>query len=83
LARNVTFVCRLMEGGECKFIAADMPTVSKLTIHILAAVAEEEARISASGQRPRWRLPTSAASSLATPSTSDQALAADQAAAKP
>jgi DNA invertase Pin-like site-specific DNA recombinase len=28
-----------------EFIAADMPTVTKLTIHILAAVAEEEARM--------------------------------------
>ena len=33
-----------MESGV-EFIAADMPTVTKLTIHILAAVAEEEARM--------------------------------------
>jgi DNA invertase Pin-like site-specific DNA recombinase len=44
LARNVAFVSNLMEAGV-EFIAADMPTVTKLTIHILAAVAEEEARM--------------------------------------
>ena len=44
LARNVHFVSGLMEAGV-EFVAADMPTVTKLTIHILAAVAEEEARM--------------------------------------
>jgi DNA invertase Pin-like site-specific DNA recombinase len=44
LARNVAFVSRLMEAGV-EFVAADMPTVNKLTIHILAAVAEEETRM--------------------------------------
>ena len=44
LARNVHFVSGLMESGV-EFVAADMPTVNRLTIHILAAVAEEEARM--------------------------------------
>jgi DNA invertase Pin-like site-specific DNA recombinase len=44
LARNVAFVSALMESGV-EFVAADMPTVNRLTIHILAAVAEEEARM--------------------------------------
>lgn len=44
LARNVAFVSNLMEGGV-GFVAADVPTVTKFTIHILAAVAEEEARV--------------------------------------
>ena len=44
LARNVHFVSGLMESGV-EFIAADMPTVNRRTIHILAAVAEEEARM--------------------------------------
>jgi DNA invertase Pin-like site-specific DNA recombinase len=43
LARNVAFVSGLMESGV-EFVAADMPMVNRLTIHILAAVAEEEAR---------------------------------------
>lgn len=44
LARNVAFVSALMEAGV-EFVAADMPTVNRLTVHILAAVAEEEARL--------------------------------------
>jgi DNA invertase Pin-like site-specific DNA recombinase len=44
LARNVAFVSNLMESGV-DFVVADMPTVNRLTIHILAAVAEEEARM--------------------------------------
>jgi DNA invertase Pin-like site-specific DNA recombinase len=41
LARNVAFISRLMERGV-EFVAADMPFANKLTIHILAAVAEHE-----------------------------------------
>lgn len=44
LARNVHFVAGLMESGV-EFVASDMPTVNRLTVHILAAVAEEEARM--------------------------------------
>lgn len=43
LARNVAFLSALMESGV-DFMAADMPTANRLTIHILAAVAEDEAR---------------------------------------
>lgn len=41
LARNVAFIANLMESGV-PFVAADMPTANRLTIHILAAVAEHE-----------------------------------------
>jgi DNA invertase Pin-like site-specific DNA recombinase len=41
LARNVAFISKLMESGV-EFIAADMPFANKLTIYILAAVAEHE-----------------------------------------
>jgi DNA invertase Pin-like site-specific DNA recombinase len=41
LARNVAFISNLMESGV-EFIACDMPTANRLTIHILAAVAEHE-----------------------------------------
>lgn len=43
LARNVHFVSSLMESGV-EFIAVDFPTANRLTIHILAAVAEHEAK---------------------------------------
>jgi DNA invertase Pin-like site-specific DNA recombinase len=42
LARNVHFISGLMASGV-DFLACDMPTANKLTIHILAAVAEDEA----------------------------------------
>jgi len=47
LARNVHLVSGLMQSGV-DFIACDNPNANKLTVHILAAVAEDEAeRISA------------------------------------
>jgi DNA invertase Pin-like site-specific DNA recombinase len=44
LARNVAFLSGLMESGV-DFVALDCPDANKLTLHILAAVAEEEARL--------------------------------------
>src|SRR4029078_1719026 len=41
LARNVHFLSGLMESGV-KFTAVDMPDVNRLTVHVLAAVAEHE-----------------------------------------
>jgi DNA invertase Pin-like site-specific DNA recombinase len=41
LARNVAFISKLMESGV-EFVACDFPHANKLTIHILAAVAEHE-----------------------------------------
>lgn len=43
LARNVAFVSALMDSGV-EFVAVDFPQANRLTIHILAAVAEHEAR---------------------------------------
>ena len=41
LARNVAFISNLMESGV-DFQAVDMPDANRLTVHILAAVAEHE-----------------------------------------
>jgi DNA invertase Pin-like site-specific DNA recombinase len=41
LARNVEFTARLMNSGV-EFIAVDFPQANRLTIHILAAMAEHE-----------------------------------------
>ncbi len=41
LARSVAFISNLMDGGV-DFVAADMPSVNRLTVHVLAAVAEHE-----------------------------------------
>jgi DNA invertase Pin-like site-specific DNA recombinase len=43
LARNVAFTANLMESGV-EFVACDNPHANRLTIHILAAVAEDEAK---------------------------------------
>jgi DNA invertase Pin-like site-specific DNA recombinase len=42
LARNVNFISNLMES-TVEFTAVDFPQANRLTIHILAAVAEHEA----------------------------------------
>jgi DNA invertase Pin-like site-specific DNA recombinase len=41
LARRVSFISALMDG-DVDFVACDMPLASRLTLHILAAVAEHE-----------------------------------------
>jgi len=43
LARNVEFISALMASGV-KFVAVDLPTVNDMVVHILAAVAEGEAK---------------------------------------
>ncbi len=44
LARNVAFISALMESGV-DFVAVDMPEADRLTIHVMAAVAEREAQL--------------------------------------
>jgi DNA invertase Pin-like site-specific DNA recombinase len=41
LSRNVAFLANLMESGV-EFVACDFPHANRLTLHILAAVAEHE-----------------------------------------
>jgi DNA invertase Pin-like site-specific DNA recombinase len=42
LARNVAFISTLMEAGV-EFVAVDLPQANRLTVHIMAAMAEYEA----------------------------------------
>ena len=44
LARNVEFTANLM-NSDVPFICCDHPSATRLTLHILAAVAEEESRL--------------------------------------
>lgn len=44
LARNVAFVSNLMESNV-EFVACDFPQANRLTVHILASVAEHEAEM--------------------------------------
>jgi DNA invertase Pin-like site-specific DNA recombinase len=41
LSRNVAFIASLMDGGV-DFVACDFPMANRLTLHVLAAVAEHE-----------------------------------------
>lgn len=50
LARNVALVARLMESSV-DFVTADMPGADRLTLHIVAAVAEHEANLIAARRR--------------------------------
>ena len=43
LARNVHFISGLMES-KVKFVACDLPEANQLTLHVMAAFAEHEAR---------------------------------------
>jgi DNA invertase Pin-like site-specific DNA recombinase len=43
LARNVAFLSAVMDSGA-DFVAVDNPNANRLTLHILAAVAEAEAK---------------------------------------
>jgi DNA invertase Pin-like site-specific DNA recombinase len=43
LSRNVAFISALMESGV-QFMAVDMPQANQLTVHIMAAMAEYEAK---------------------------------------
>lgn len=43
LARNVAFISALMESGV-KFVAVDLPQANELTVHIMASMAEYEAK---------------------------------------
>src|SRR2546422_7041456 len=43
LARNVEFLAKVMNSG-CEFAAADMPSANRFMLHVMAAVAEHEAK---------------------------------------
>jgi DNA invertase Pin-like site-specific DNA recombinase len=51
LARNVHFISGLMESGV-DFTAVDFPQANRLTVHILAAVAEHEAKLISERTKP-------------------------------
>ena len=50
LSRNLAFVAALMESGV-EFVAVDNPHANKLTVHILAAVAQHEREMIARADR--------------------------------
>jgi DNA invertase Pin-like site-specific DNA recombinase len=71
LARNVAFVSNLMESGV-EFMAVDFPQANRLTIHILAAVAEHEAK--AISERTRAALAAGSSRRHAESATGEEAV---------
>lgn len=67
LARNVAFVSSLMESGV-DFVALDCPQANRFTIHILAAVAEHEAKLISERTRAALAAARARGKRLGTPS---------------
>ena len=67
LSRNLAFIAALMDSGV-EFVAVDNPHANKLTVHILAAVAQHEREIISAmrGHQPLSRPPRRGANVLAT-----------------
>lgn len=85
LALNVALVCRPIEVGV-EFFTAGLPAVNKLTIHILAAVAQEEVRMTSARMKAAQGAPKARGATLGNPhlrpGTRRQAFAAHRLTAK-
>lgn len=79
LARNVAFVSTLMESGV-DFVAADFPQANRLTIHILAAVAEHEAEMVSKRTKDALAAAKARGVKLGNPNLTDEARGAGRAA---
>jgi DNA invertase Pin-like site-specific DNA recombinase len=78
LARNVAFISNLMESAV-EFVACDNPTATRLTIHILAAVAEHEREMISSRTKAALAAAKARGVKLGNPRPKASALAASQA----
>src|SRR4029077_10876390 len=67
LSRNLAFIATLMDSGV-EFIAVDNPHANKLTIHILAAVAQHEREMIAQRTKDALQAAKRAVSASATQS---------------
>jgi DNA invertase Pin-like site-specific DNA recombinase len=81
LARNVAFVSNLMESGV-EFTAVDFPTANRLTIHILAAVAEHEAAMTSTRTKAALAAAKARGTKLGNPNLTDDARAKGREAAR-
>lgn len=66
LARNVAFLSGLMESGV-NFVACDNPNATPFTLHILAAVAEHEAKMISERTKAALRATKARGTKLGTP----------------
>lgn len=78
LARNVHFISELLQSGV-EFVAADMPHANKLTIHIIAAVAEYEREVIAQRTKAALKAAKARGCRLGNPNAAKQSrIASDQ-----
>ena len=75
LARNVAFISNLMESGV-EFTAVDFPQANRLTVHILAAVAEHEREMISQRTKAALAAAKARGTKLGDPATSGTAPAA-------
>lgn len=84
LSRNLAFIATLMESGV-EFVAVDNPHANKLTVHILAAVAQHEREMIAERTRAALQAAKARGTRLGNPRLADAApkgAAANRAAAE-
>jgi DNA invertase Pin-like site-specific DNA recombinase len=72
LSRNLAFIATLMESGV-EFVAVDNPHATKLTVHILAAVAEHEREMISERTRAALRAAKARGTQLGNPRLADAA----------
>lgn len=78
LARSVHFISELLQSGV-EFVAADMPHANKLTIHIIAAVAEYEREVIAQRTKAALKAAKARGVRLGNPNAAQQSkFASDQ-----
>jgi DNA invertase Pin-like site-specific DNA recombinase len=66
LSRNLAFIATLMDSGV-EFVAVDNPHANKLTVHILAAVAQHERELIAQRTRDALRVAKARGKKLGNP----------------
>ena len=74
LARRVSFISALMDG-DVDFVACDFPQANRLTLHILAAVAEHEREMISQRTRAALQAARNRGVRLGNPTNADQCLA--------
>ena len=74
LARRVSFISALMDG-DVDFVACDFPQANRLTLHILAAVAEHEREMISQRTRAALQAARNRGVKLGNPTNADQCLA--------
>lgn len=82
LARSVAFISRLMEEAT-EFVACDMPMANRLTLHIMAAMAEHEREMISARTKAALEAAKQRGAKLGNPKWQDALIIANRARQKP